>query len=90
LPEKNSLKHIEITMNGNNFASVAAALDDLLSEHRFRNAVCIQVGLQGLEDDMSEADYAQLMTLALERGILQITTMKSTYSLGGDDCDYLR
>jgi hypothetical protein len=62
---------------------VAAALDDLLSEHRFRDVVWIQVTLDEL-DGMSEVDYAQLMPLAVERGVLQITTAESIYS---DDDD---
>jgi hypothetical protein len=58
---------------------VAAALDDLLSEDRFRNVECIRVSLDDLEDGMSEVDYTQLMTRALGRGILQITTVWSIY-----------
>jgi hypothetical protein len=83
LPEENSLKQIEITARGYTFGRVAAALDDLLSEHRFRDVVWIQVTLDEL-DGMSEVDYAQLMPLAVERGVLQITTAESIYS---DDDD---
>jgi hypothetical protein len=87
LPEENSLKKIEITTQGLIFELVAAALDDLLSEHRFRNIVCVQVGLADLAHGMSEVYYAQFMPLAVERGVLQITTVKSSYRPGGGDDD---
>jgi hypothetical protein len=86
LPEENSLKQIEITTYGYTFKRVAAALDDLLSDHRFRDVVWIQVTSQEL-DGISDIDYAQLMPLAVERGVLQITTVESIYRLGGDDDD---
>jgi hypothetical protein len=84
LPEENTLKHIDISTHGENFQEVATALDDLLSKRRFRNVASIHVSLDDLEDGMSEKDYAQLMPLALERGILQITTVKSIFRPEGD------
>jgi hypothetical protein len=86
LPEENTLKHVDISTHGGNFQSVAAALDDLLSERRFRNVASIHVSLDDLED-MSETDYAHLMPLALERGIVQITTVKSIFRPEGDSDD---
>jgi hypothetical protein len=87
LPEQNTLKHVDIITHGDNFQSVTAALDDLLSERRFRNLASIHVSLDDLEYGMSETDYAQHMPLALERGIVQITTVKSIFGPGGDSDD---
>jgi hypothetical protein len=84
LPEENTLNHVDISTHGENFEEVAAALDDLLSKRRFRNVASIHVSLDDLEDGRSEKDYAQLMPLALERGILQITTVKSIFRPEGD------